>query len=300
MRLFFSSSNAFKRAAKQLTSSHKLTERQNLLAKACGYRDYHDLCKSLSTQDAVRRQQQTYDADDWAQLVVTIAELLSTQYGDTLYELTQARVIPKPWQSGQGAVDLRAKVFELAEIPVRSEWTPGAVIRMRPEGESRSTPGYFLRYDEFSDIVEFISNSCGFPNRAARFECHIPRPPLRPFIPTGLFEPYGYITKDDGTKIVFSREYWALWKVEPAKAPKRILPYKIIMSHPAKWFSKPGRTLTPEQAAPPNALKDLRLIGVPRLVDILPRLIANNCNFEDAVNTYLKSVERMPSALASQ
>lgn len=291
MRLFFCSTAAIKRAAKQLTSPHKLSERHDLLAKSCGYRDFHDVTKNLVTANEVTSQRSKLSVGDWADLVIRIADETGKEYGETQYQLLIAHFLPIVFLPVEGAISLREKIFERTTLPPAVGRVRGAVVRFKPGGRGKGERAFFLREQKEEGNTLLLADNHIKASKVATNECVIPREPLPSFIPTRLYEPYGYLTEDDGTIIIFSRDYLALWKIVSGGAVERPLPFAVSMSNEAKWFRKPRQNLREDIAAESGALQKFRLIGFPRLVETLPRLIATDGDFRSVIREYVNTMK---------
>lgn len=289
MRLYFDSLDVFKRAAKQLTSSHKLAERQNLLAKACGYRDFHDVTTNLVTSSEVSSQRAKLTVDEWADLVIRITGETGKDYGDSQYELSTARFLPTALIAVKGAVNLREKIFERTTLSPVVGRVRGAVVHLKKTGRDRGERALFLREGKDNSSALVLKDNCRIPLPVPHSQYLLSRAPLGSFIPTRLYEPYGYVTEDDGTKIVFSRDYLALWKVVSGTAAQRVSPFAVSTSSTTKWFPAPGRSLSKNEAAEPDALQKFRLVGLPRLVEVLPQLIAQDGDFRSVLKEFRRT-----------
>lgn len=289
MRLFFSDVGVFKRAAKTLGSEHALSARQNILARTCGYRDFHDLRQSLVSAEAVKTQRCGLTIDAWAELIIAIAHALQKDVGDTQYELALARFLPPDLMNTTKAISLRAAIYKMTTLPPRMTRQNGAVVVLRPEGYKESEPAFYIASNSHTNTTTLWTDYGSAPSLAADHEVIVPSTPSLPFIPQRLYQPYGYLTKRDGTKIVFSRDYFCLWKLEPTKAPERIPPMKVNLydSVERKWFVQNDPSLSQNEIADLDILKEFRLVGLPQLVEVLELLIKKGLTIQEAVKEYI-------------
>lgn len=130
MRLDLNATQA-KKASKKLAavSGRKLSECQQALAKAAGYRDWHDLEGTPRPVDGHSR------LETEAALTVKLSIALGAPKGDVLHVLSASRIVGTKGPDFASALALRARVFELSEPLVYSD-TPIGKLRKSYLGET--------------------------------------------------------------------------------------------------------------------------------------------------------------------
>lgn len=119
---------------------------------------------------------------------------------------------PMPWQ-GKGMpsevflTDKKAKFTGMVDSPFRA-------CRKRSEGRA-------VFY--FSDTT---TGGC-----CATFEAISPSSRPDDFIPLRLWLPYGWWTLQDGSEVLFSRDYIPLWKIDPSGRIERMAPSSWVTNN---------------------------------------------------------------------
>ena len=278
VRIQFSDIERPKAAAKQLVRvnpSLKLAAAQEALARATGYRDWHELAASLHSDN-----DGTTDLHE-APMVALIHQLandLGMRFGDVQYALTKARfleiLLPLKLQLSLRARALREYVFE---PPGRGK--PGTVVKSKARSLGGSvkpgSQGYLLPKNAYSRggvRVLFNNGICSL----ADFEVQTPRLPIPDFLPARFWLPYGCWTLEDGAVVPYSRDYFPLWHIDPNG--------KITRPEPWYWINGIKQNLYfpescetpgiwshgPSHAAAIQFLGDRRVLGLPRLVEAFP------------------------------
>jgi hypothetical protein len=110
-----------------------------------------------------------------------------------------------------------------------------------------------------------------------RRQISIPRTPLAPFIPDRLRLAYGMWTEPDGATVLFSRDYAPMWRLREGRLPQQVPPTEWIQIAREEWFWDSStiwgdrRRLNEEE----RRLVSYGVRGLPRLVELLPALIAS-------------------------
>jgi hypothetical protein len=285
MRIQFPDLVRPKQAAKNLVRSSpdlKLSAAHEALARVLGYRDWHEL--SISVCAPTSSVPHEVGAEDALHIVLVLAEALGLPDPDVQYAISKARLLrDTPWSLDE-QLGLRAKIWcrRLFGSPGRGK--PGTVVRDRAHGSNN--PAYLRR----AGRPTYLLFDTGMGERAD-FEVVTPPTPLADFVPSRLWLPCGYWTLQDGSEVVFARDYLPMWRIAQGVV-ERLAPRLWINGIAAEfhfttslatvvWASGPAREL---------ALRHLikhRIFELPKLVDVMPHL------FETDVDTIADGVKQL-------
>ena len=99
----------------------------------------------------------------------------------------------------------------------------------------------------------------------------------RVFVPLRFWMPYGYWIENDGSKVIFSRDYCPLWKVQEGRAPVRDDPDRWIKWTKQEWFFDEGSFRGDTDvviAKGLDILREHRVTSIPRLVEWFPECLS--------------------------
>ena len=294
MRIFFQNIERAKKSAKALAASVNglpLSAAQATLAAMAGYRDWHDLaeciCRGREKMLGASGQHDRFRPDA-ADLALGLSDRLGLSVGDGLYAVAEMRL------PGIGIGDLESyeatwlRLFKETQPLRGGKRAPGTVVRINSPGwEGMGAIAILKKYGRPTDLITHKSPNAG----VADFEVVFPRKPLSLFVPARLKLAYGVWTEEDGSKVLFSRDYKPLWRLMDGKRPERLRPWLWIewidqqhfwdgMNTP--WWSV--RRLEEEE----DRLRDFGIRCLPMLVETLPDLI-----FDSDLQTVGDAVERM-------
>jgi hypothetical protein len=122
----------------------------------------------------------------------------------------------------------------------------------------------------------------------SRREVSVPKVPLEPFAPMRLWLAYGIWTEQDGSKVLFSRDYYPLWRIAPlgtvaADEPWRFVDYAgkadyLFDDETAPWWN-PRKAQEIE-----HLMEKMGVSGAPRLLDVIGILLRGDAeNIRQAV-----------------
>jgi hypothetical protein len=282
MRSSFSDIARPKAAAKQLSRlspAVTLAAAQEALARASGYRDWHELAGSVHYQPDASR----VCFPELLQLVLSLSDALDLDTGDVQFAISKAKLI----QSLSWSVEDQA-AFQMAAIREKflgsqARGKPGTIVRVKAHGTIR--PAYLIRPGRptyvFYDSGE---GSCG------DFEAVTPRTPIDDFLPARLWLPYGVWKLEDGSEVAFARDYLPLWRVT-VEGIERLDPWLWIRGIKSeRWFAHNTERDWWRPAGRKPALAYLaqhRIFELPRLANAMPDI------FAPGVETILDAVRRM-------
>lgn len=266
MRISFLDLSRPKATAKALASLSpqlKLCRVQDVLAQVLLYRDWHDL-------SANGRGDPPATADDatFMHVITELAAKLDLEAADVQHVVSKARLL------SPGALSLETQLRLCTAIWRRNMGAPG-----------RSKPGTMVKV-ETHGIVEaaylqeagrptFLLFDSGLGDRAD-FAVVTPRQPLPDFLPSCLWLPYGYWILKDGSEIIFSRDYFPLWRVS-RHSVERLDPWLWIngITEQRHFANSAGTNRWHYGSARELALRhlsDRRISGLPRLVSVMAYL----------------------------
>jgi hypothetical protein len=294
MRLRFPNSTRPKKAAKALSdiTTRPLASCQQAVAKASGYRDWHDLEGSYSlASDCL--PENDHQSDDVVQrevsLVLSTVKLLGANAGDVQYALAISRLSGNRSANPCESVEIRRKLFEVLDLPPVGRRERGAIGKAKIAGghEFSGSNGAHLILREFGKPTRVVTHKSA-DAILADFEYVSPRRTLPLFIPMRLYVPYGVWTESDGAKVLFSRDYKPLWRIRDGQSPERIFPWLRIKYVDQSWFWEGANAPWHTQKIYENEMDRLKGYGVramPILAEALPLVIQHHelKNFIDAV-----------------
>ena len=275
MRIQFPDLSRPKAAAKvlaRLSPELKLSTAQEALAHALGYRDWHELSLSAGPDTP---PQAVLDMRQITHLILSVSQSVGLLDGDVQYAISKTRLLCDAPSSLAEQLRLRATIWRehLLGSPARGK--PGTVIKVKADGAI--TPAYLCRVGR----TTYVLYDTG-PGMCADFEIVTPRVPLPDFVPSRLWLPYGYWTLQDGSEVLFARDYLPIWRIARGIV-ERVDPWLWIggiTSHtmfPAPYTSIWSRGPARELAL--NYLAEHRIFELPKLVDVMPHLFEPGVQF---------------------
>ncbi|RZJ02106.1 MAG: hypothetical protein EON90_00480 [Brevundimonas sp.] len=279
MRISFPDTARPRQAAKNLSRvspTKKLSEIQSVLAATLGYRDWYELTAARGSPVALAPT-----SPDALRIVGAVADALNISDTDALYALSKARLLaPKPWSMTE-QLELQARLWRLRLFSGSKRGHAGTVVRDR--GHGGDARAYLVSEGGLSRILL----DTGLAHRASS-ELITPRKPLPDFVPARLWEPYGYWTLADGSEVLFSRDYFPLWRIAN-DIVERMEPwwwidwtsqqYFTTASAAARWATGLTRDLAVAK------LEKARIFELPKLVGAMPHIFAPGIEgFEQAVS----------------
>lgn len=145
--------------------------------------------------------------------------------------------------------------------------------------------GYVLRIADLMYVLYDSGEGGCVPAEAVT-----PRTPISDFLPARLWLPYGVWTLDDGSEVVFARDYLPLWRIT-AEGVERLDPWLWIRGIKSdRWFAAntEGDWWRPAGRLPALAyLEQHRISELPKLANAMPHM------FVPGVETIKGAVRRM-------
>lgn len=281
MRILFPNATRPKNAAKKIAVllSVPLSSAQSAVAVACGYADWHDLERTGFAAPSSPLDEDIDDKDFIDRqicLILRMAKTLSCPVGDAQYALSLAHLTGNRPRRLSDQIEIRLRCFRETDLPVPGRRQPGAVGRLKAKGFT-GQPGILCRFGRGVQLV--VDSSI---MTAADFEYVEPRSPAPLFLPLRLYLPYGVWTLDDGSEVVFSRDYFPMWRISRDGNVERALPWIWVSSiQKQQYFWEDANTPWDEpsvKAQMERFLDEKKLSGLPILADALSLLVLNEAD----------------------
>lgn len=271
MTMFTPNWAAFKRAAQgisKLPGMGPLSAAQNHLARACGHRDFFHAQKAQQPAAA----QVNASIETQVSVISRLHTYTSLQTGHLLAVLTQARFF-SPNPNAESSLDVRAALFEQL-FPASDRNAIGSPCRINAQGYGNARAMVVRRGDgpEGGSQAMFDHGiiRCVSREIPAHRTGHL-------FIPLRFWMPYGFWEENDGSKVLFSRDYCPLWKISEERAPVRDDPDRWVRWTRQDWFFDESsfRAETDQVIAKGlKILREHRVTSVPRLVEWFPECLS--------------------------
>jgi hypothetical protein len=98
------------------------------------------------------------------------------------------------------------------------------------------------------------------------------------FIPLRFWMPYGFWVEEDGSKVIFSRDYCPLWKIQEGRSPHRDDPDRDVRFIDQQWFFDEGSFRGPIDdvlGQGMEILREHRVVSLPRLAEWFPECLSS-------------------------
>lgn len=284
MRIHFPDLVRPKQAAKYLARAStelKLAMVHEAVARALGYRDWHEL--SITSHLNVLADTDSPDLDGAVLTILELADALGIPDGHVQYAMSRARLLrATPWSIDEH-MRLRTSIWRRRVFGTPRRGKPGTVVRDKAYGSGT------LAYLRYPGRPTYLLFDTGFGTRAD-FEVATPRSPLPDFVPSRIWLPYGVWKLLDASEVLFSRDYLPMWRMTNGRT-ERVAPWLWIKDiAEEKHFPSRGTTIWASGAARDSAvayLQQHRIFELPMLTDIMPHL------FEPQVESLQDGVARL-------
>lgn len=276
MRILHTNIQRPKRAAKLISriAEVPLSKCQQAVAKGTGYNGWHELERSILTENI---STSCNNLERQADILLSIANYLNIRLAPVQYAIILSRLINPQPPSLKNQLQVMALAFRKSSIPYLGRGKRGEVGRDKAES-SKNTP---LILKSALDVVRGLTNHS--PNALrGHHEYESPTREEAFIIPHRLYFAYGQWHEADGSTVVFSRDYCPMWRLRDGHAPEPINPSIRIDYIKQTWFwgdAKGPYRDNPSYEDEIKLLKTLGIKGPPNLVDVLPTLVN-----QDAIN----------------
>ena len=159
MRIVFKNLVRPKKAAVLISrsSGHKLSLCQREIARATGYRDWHELeCMSQETQTRhdYNLGASVFSNDEHVNVISSICDKLGTKAGDIQFAVSTARLLGVEKRNQNDILEVRRKLFEKYELPSVRKGERGAIGKLKVAGRN----GEIVILKEHGSPVKVITN----------------------------------------------------------------------------------------------------------------------------------------------
>ena len=281
MRIHIHSTTRPKKAAKLLAAAWglPLSLCQGHLARACGYRDWHDLEQGVGKAASALDQHVSLESE--VGIIAALSQELRLAAGDVQHVLMSARLFGAEATDLRHVIEVRRRLFVQLDLPPARRGEPGWVVETKIRGR-KPQPAIIRSLERAVWLITHSTDS----SLVADFEITRPRQPLPLFIPLRLYLPYGMWTEADGAEVLFSRNYCPMWRLREGQAPERLNPWERISHRATQHFWEKNGINWERPNLEAEAIGLLEGRGVrtlPRLVEALPMMVRENCRIDDAV-----------------
>jgi hypothetical protein len=269
------------------------------VARACGYRDWHELEQQVSPGHlAILDQDLSVDkyVNRQIEMTLSVAESTNVIDDDAQFALAMANLTGDRKTDLTEQLAIRAGCLRRTSLPDLGRRQRGSIGRLKSPGRN----GELVILKRFGQITHVLTH-VSLDAAVADFEFVTPRLPVPLFVPMWLYLAYGVWTEKDGAHVLFSRDYMPLWRLKVGEKPGRINPWDWIRFEQQEWFWDDTATPWSSKRRYEDELKRLRhfrVIGLPRLVETLPYLILRDDlrSIEDAVDILREKYEPVQAA----
>ncbi|WP_145109319.1 hypothetical protein ACN9JG_21000 (plasmid) [Cereibacter azotoformans] len=267
MAIHTADQNVFKRTAQtiaKLPDAPKLSACQHALARASGHRDLHHM-------QAVQGKGVTStipDAAGKAAIIDHLHQELGLRIGDLCHALFRTRFFG-PVSDPAEALSVRERLFE-REFAAAQSPSLGIPCKIAAPRQGMVRAMMLDRGAGPNGLSHAVTDH-GILNCVSREM--LPHPARRLFVPLQFWVPYGYWVDADGAKVLFSRDYCPLWRIQEGSAPERDNPDRRVRHIEQHWFSGKGGFSGPVDRIIERGLEILRehrVVSVPQLVEWFP------------------------------
>lgn len=202
-----------KKAAKRLAAAlgdRKLSQVQAAITQSLGYGDWYEFEREAVSASPTPLDQaleaEAFRARAQA-LTIILSRALDVPEGDVQYALGRSRLTGDRVWTLEDHLAIRAAGWRAGRLAQVSRGEPGELVRVKTQGRKPEF-GYLLSQRGACKVMGDISiMDRGFGE--------LVRPKIRPddFVPWRFWLPYGYWGLSDGSQVVFSRDYFPLWRI---------------------------------------------------------------------------------------
>ncbi len=264
----------------------RLAEAQEAIAQAAGYADWHDLDRHHAEGPMFEPDKAAGFRGRAEACVACIASKLPGPLGEIQDAVSRGRLIHGVAWTLEDHVAVRMSLWRRTRALGNGPGAPGSLVSVRGDGSVEI--GYLRYYGKPTDVLLDTGLAVRGDMEVSVLPRHHPD-----FLPARLWLPYGVWTVQDGSEILFSRDYLPLWRLVSGRVER--LPPWLWISDIAKqrWFSEeqtwawardPGRKHAMEALVAHGAIR------LPMLADVMPLLLRPDvANMKDAVALMARS-----------
>lgn len=283
MLIFTTEPHASKRASQaisKLEGAGSLSECQTALAQATGHRDLHHM-QALQAKGQITA---SAPAGAQASIVSQLQKATALRPGDLLDALIRARFFggdPDPAMT----LAVREAMFD-AEFSNRRRHSVGSPCRIKASGYNNQRALVVERGEGPDSLSTAMMDHSIMTCVSREMPAHRGG---SVFIPLRFWMPYGFWVEEDGSKVIFSRDYCPLWKIQEGKSPLRDDPDRDVGFIDQQWFFDEESFRGPIDDVPEQGMEILRahrVVSLPRLAEWLPECLSSG--------RWISSLKRWP------
>jgi hypothetical protein len=273
------------KAAKMLSqeSATSLSQCRETISKAIGYNDYYDLGQNGPSKLGVNNLATSHSTEAETRITALIASQLDVSPVTVHHILANTLFHNGQPPNMDHALKVISGVFERTVLPQQGKRQSGQIGKLK--SSARNGEHVILR--DFGRVTQIMSHQSANAI-VADFEYVSPTKPLPLFIPMRLYMPYGFKTEDDGSRVLFSRDYLPMWRLRKGKKPERMKPWEQIYSGGLNFVLPEGDMPWHNSNNFTVCLRFLEHEGIrsfPLSLDALPLIVKDNSvsSYKDAV-----------------
>jgi hypothetical protein len=223
MRLSYPNLTRPKKSAKTVARllGLSLSIAQAAIARICGYQDWHDFELNHAKDSPSALDHHLGQAECVArltQLTLALATEAGVSDGDAQFALAHARLTGDRPASLEEQIALRLSCWRQTVLPPTAKRARGPVGILRSPGWN----GEVVILRSFGRPTTIITQRN--VGTVADFEYISPPNPPPLFLPLRLYLPYGHWIESDSAKVLFSRDYKPMWRIQEGVGVERLDP----------------------------------------------------------------------------
>jgi hypothetical protein len=288
MRIRFKSTTRVKKLAGNLVDHSELKHGQalDIVAHLCGYQNYNELLNLTNSLAVETVPDVTFSTQQRIALVGKLAVEAKISHGDAIDALENSRLLGEKSIGMKELIAIRAELFSQEYRQDSTKHKKGEIGKLR-NLMSGEKVGILREYGKPTRVITHKSAD----STVANFEYTTPNSALPFFIPMRLYLPYGHWIEKDGSWVLFSRDYFPLWRISKPKSPERLDPSERIEFDSANYYWGEHRDPYSNGALYDDLIEELENHGIrslPRSVEILKTILDDGKikDFRDAVPPY--------------
>jgi hypothetical protein len=288
MRLQFKNTVRVKKLAKSLADKSELKHGQALdvVSQLCGCLNYNELQNLIDSQSDKILPDIVLSVQQRATLIGKLVTEAKINAGDAIDILENSRLLGNKSIGMKELIAVRTELFSLEYQKISGKRVKGEVGKVR-NLMSRESVAILRKFDRPTRVITHKSAN----SSVADFEYTSPRIQLPFFIPMRLYLPYGHWIEKDGSWVLFSRDYFPLWRISKPHAPERLDPSERINFDSSNYYWGEHRVPWSDKALYDDLIEELENHGIrslPRSVEILKLILEDDsiADFKDAVPPY--------------
>jgi hypothetical protein len=274
--------------AGKLADANELKHGQalDIVARLCGYQNYNELMNITNSLNVENVPEISFSIEQRAAFAGKLAVEAKINPGDAIDALETSRLLGDKSIGMKKLIAVRTELFSLEYRKDTEKRKKGEIGKLR-NLMSGETAGILREYGRPTRVITHKSAN----STVADFEYISPRNLLPFFIPMRLYLPYGHWIEIDGSWVLFSRDYFPLWRIRMGCEPERLNPSERIKFDFQNYYWGDHRVPWSDAELYDELIEQLDEFGIrslPRSVEILKTILDDDKidDFKDAVPTY--------------